>query len=175
MQQGPFQLVVRSMMRALALALAALTPLLGSEAAAQSIPVIPPDYAATASRYAEGDRAGAMALLGGWPERRLKKHLDFLGDSVVSIRKCPACPTRVEFNRFPLRAALLLHADLEIQEQFSPPVSEQLAQCGMGQHAIAIEHLAAILQLLDPEAGAFLKPLYLAIAHQAQWSHCFDQ
>ena len=125
--------------------------------------------------YAEGDRAAALAGLSEWPEQRIKKHLDALSDSVVSVRKCPSCPTRMAFSRFPIRAALLLHAELEIQQQFAPPLSEQLSQCGMGLHSTAIEHLAAILQLLDPQAGDFLKPFYLALAHQAQWSHCFTQ
>ena len=149
--------------RSLALALCAVfigvAALPVNAAPAAAVPSLPPDYVAMVRRYAEGDYAGAMATFSGWTEQRFRKHLDNLNDSVVSIRKCPACPTRMAFARLPIRAALLLHADLEIQEQFSPPQSEQETQCGMGLHAVAIEHLAAILQLLDPSAGDFLKPV----------------
>ncbi len=125
--------------------------------------------------YESGEEASALALLGRWGEARIRKHAEELSDAVVSIRKCPACPVRPAFSRFPLRAALLLHIDREILDQFSPPVSEQVAQCGTGEQAKIIDQLTAILLLIDPEAGDFLRPLYLGIAQQAQWSHCFNE
>ncbi len=162
-----------------ALALAAV--LLGAGLAlpssvhAQSVPALPEDYVSMVRLYASGEEASALALLGGWSEARIRKHAEELSDAVVSIRKCPACPTRPAFSHFPLRAALLLHVDRELLDQFSPPISEHVAQCGIGDHAKIIDHLTAILLLIDPEAGAFLRPLYLAIAQQAQWSHCFNE
>ena len=75
--------------------------------------------------------------------------------------------------RFPLRAAILLHADREIQEQFSPPISEQLSRCGVGQQALMVEHLVTLLILVDPGASVFLKRFYLGMARHAQWTHCF--
>jgi len=148
---------------------------LPSSVHAQSVPALPEDYVSMVGLYASGEEASALALLGGWSEARLRKHAGELRDAVVSIRKCPACPTRLAFSRFHLRAALLLHVDREILDQFSPPISEQVAQCGTGEQAKIIDQLTAIFLLIDPEAGEFLRPLYLAIAQQAHWSHCFNE
>ena len=161
--------------RALGLVLLCTAPTLRLSAAAQSVPALPEDYVGMVGLYASGEEASALALLGRWGEARIRKHVEELSDGVVSIRKCPACPVRPAFSRFPLRAALLLHIDREILDQFSPPVSEQVAQCGTGEQAKIIDQLTAILLLIDPEAGDFLRPLYLGIAQQAQWSHCFKE
>ena len=144
-------------------------------AVAQTVPVLSTEYAEMVRLYGAGDPTAALALLGGWSESRIREHSEGLREAVVSIRKCPACPTRLAFSRFPIRAALLLHADREIQEQFSEPVSEQESRCGTGPHATIIDHLAAILLLIDPLAGDFLEPLYLGVALHAQWSHCLPQ
>jgi tetratricopeptide (TPR) repeat protein len=143
--------------------------------AAQTVPVLSPEYGEMVRLYATGDSAAALALLGDWTEPRIREHSEGLRDAVVSIRKCPACPTRLAASRFPVRAALLLHADREIEDQFSEPVSEQTSRCGVGPHATIIDHLAAILLLIDPLARDFLEPLYLGIALHAQWSHCLPQ
>ncbi len=144
-------------------------------AAAQTVAGLSPDYSEMVRLYASGEHASAVAVLGGFSESRIRQHTRELSEAVVSIRKCPACPTRLAFSRFPVRAALLLHADREIQEQFSEPVSEQISRCGTGLHATIIEHLAAILLLIDPNGGDFLKPFYVGMAGQAQWSHCISQ
>lgn len=166
---------VGSLAAALVLAVSCLAPPLQHSAAAQQVAALPEDYVSMVRLYASGEEASALALLGGWGEARIRKHAGELSDAVVSIRKCPACPIRLAFSRFPLRAALLLHVDREILDQFSPPVSEHVAQCGIGDQAKIIDQLTAIFLLIDPEAGAFLRPLYLAIAQQAQWSHCFNE
>lgn len=144
-------------------------------AAAQTAPALSSDYTEMVDLYAAGDPTAALGLLGGWPLVRIRRHTKDLSDAMASIRKCPACPTGLAFSRFPLKAALLLHADREIQEQLGLPVSEQIAECGRGPHATIIEHLSSILLLIEPKADGFLKPLYLAMARQAQWSHCFPQ
>lgn len=144
-------------------------------AIAQTASVLSPEYVDMARRYAAGDDVAALALLGGWPESRIREHNEGLKDAVVSIRKCPGCPTRLAFSRFPIRAALLLHADLEARQQLSPPESEQIPVCGSGPQGVAMEHLAAILLLIDPEAGSFVKRAYLGMAGQAMWSHCFGE
>lgn len=149
--------------------------LLPTFTAAQNVAAQQREYWEIVRVYASGERAAALALLGGWTEGRIRHHSEELSDVVVSIRKCPACPARLAYSRFPLKAALLLHADREIQEQLGQPKSEQLTPCGIGPHATILEHLAAILLLIDPNAGDFLKPLYVAMAGQAQWSHCSPQ
>jgi len=157
------------------LALAALCVSFQGVAAAQSVPVLSAEYAEMVRLYAAGDSTAALAYLRAWPESRVREHNDGLKDAVVSIRKCPGCPTRLAFSRFPVRAALLLHADLETQQQLSPPESEQIPVCGSGPQAMAVEHLAAILLLIDPDAGSFVKRAYLGMAGQAMWSHCFGE
>lgn len=136
-------------------------------------PLLPPDYPEIVRRYASGEPEGAVGLLGGWDEERVRGLADVLRKAVVTVRSCAACPERGRFARFPLRAAILLHGDRELAEQFAPPVSEQVARCGVGRHATVVDHLAALLILVDPEAGSFLRRFYQAMARQAQWSHCF--
>ena len=146
-----------------------------SVAAAQTAPVLSNDYAEMVRLYAAGDSTAALAHLRAWPENRIREHIEGLKDAVVSIRKCPGCPTRLAFSRFPVRAALLLHADLEAQQQLSPPESEQIPVCGSGPQAEALEHLASILLLIDPDAGSFVKRAFLGMSGQAMWSHCFGE
>ena len=136
---------------------------------------LPADYTEMVRLYASGESSAALWQLGGWTEERVRAHVSDLSDAVVSIRKCPACPTRLAFARFPIRAALLLHADREVQEQLNPPESEQIPVCGSGPQAMAAEHLAAILLLIDPEAGSFVKRVYFGMTRQAMWSHCFGE
>jgi tetratricopeptide (TPR) repeat protein len=144
-------------------------------AVAQTGPVLSTEYAEMVRLYAAGDSRAALALLGGWSESRIREHNQGLREAVVSIRKCPSCPIRQAFSKFPVRAALLLHADREIHDQFSEPVSEQESRCGTGPHATIVDHRAAILLLIDPLAQDFLEPLYLGIARHAEWSHCLPQ
>jgi tetratricopeptide (TPR) repeat protein len=165
---------VNALSRSVALALvAAATGLVSpSLAFAQKAAEPQSEYWEMVRLYASGEHAAALAQLGGWTGERVRQRSSELSDAVVSIRKCAACPTRLAYSRFPLKAAILLHADRELQEQFAAPVSEQLTPCGIGAHATIVEHLGAILLLIDPEGDAFLKPVYLAMAHQALWSHC---
>lgn len=164
-----------SLAPALVLASALLAWLLPSTAAAQPVAALPEDYIETVRLYASGDTTAALWQLGSWTEDRVLKHVSDLSDAVVSIRKCPGCPTRLAFSRFPIRAALLLHADREVQQQLDPPQSEQVPHCGSGPQAIAVEHLAMILLLIDPEAATFVKRAYLAMSRQAMWAHCFGE
>jgi tetratricopeptide (TPR) repeat protein len=162
---------------ALVLAAAALClgPPLVPVASAQKVDALPDDYREIVGQYAAGETAAALFQLGGWSDERVRKHVSNLSDAVVSIRKCPGCPIRVAFTKFPLRAALLLHLDRELQEHFSLPESEQAPVCGSGLQAIAFEHLASILTLVDPAGGAFVKRAYLGMSGQAMWFHCFPE
>jgi tetratricopeptide (TPR) repeat protein len=141
-------------------------------ASAQTLPPLEQEYWAMVRAYASGERAAALATLGGWNEDRVRQRSKELSDVVVGLRKCADCNLRPLYARLPIKAALLLHADREIQEQFGTPVSEQTTPCGTGPHSTIVAHLSDILRLVDPNAGDFLKPFYLAMARQAQWSHC---
>lgn len=136
------------------------------------VKALPADYVAIVEKYKAGDPNGALAMIGAWDETRVRAQVDLLKRAVVTIRSCAGCEERVAFASFPLHAALLLHADGEIQQNLLTPVSEQRPKCGSGPHAFAVEHLAAIDALVNPDAGLFLRRLFLAFSRQAVWSHC---
>ena len=166
---------VRGLALALVLVAGSLLPPLLPRVQAQPIDALPDDYVETVRLYASGETDAALWQLAGWSEDRVRRHVSDLSDAVVSIRKCPGCSTRLAFSRFSIRAALLLHADREVQQQLEPPKSEQVPHCGSGLQAMAVEHLAAILLLVDPEAGPFVKRAYFGMARQAMWAHCFGE
>jgi tetratricopeptide (TPR) repeat protein len=160
-------------MRSVAAALI-LTATFGARAFAQT-GALPDDYRAIVNRYASGDHAGALAFLGAWDEARIERAIGTMHQVIGVLRRCAGCPERDAFARFPLRAAILLHGDREIQEQFGEPASEQLALCGVGRHARMIDELAAMLMLVDPDAGPFLKRFHLALSRYALWSLCLGE
>lgn len=142
-----------------------------AHAAGEAVPA--PEYAKLVARYQSGDRAGATSALAGWSEARLDSELKRLEKAARRAAKCTRCPERLVFERFSLRAALLLHADAEAQQTLPPPVSEQPPpSCGTGPQARVVERLADLLLLVDPTAGDFLLRFYLGTARQAHWSHC---
>src|SRR6185436_9935394 len=95
-----------------------LTATLGARAFAQPVEALPADYKEMVARYVSGDRPSALALLAAWDGARLERATKEMHAAVIALRKCAGCPERAAFARFPLRAAILLHADREIQEQF---------------------------------------------------------
>jgi tetratricopeptide (TPR) repeat protein len=76
------------------------------------------------------------------------------------------------FGRFPIRAALLLHADRESRESLSRPESEQVPVCRIGIQSLMVEQFARILLLVDPKAEIFVRNVYLGLSRHAQWTHC---
>ena len=144
-------------------------------ALSQPLKSLPADYVAIVEAYAAGDRAEALVRLASWTGDRESDEARALKDVVVALRRCAGCPEKSAFGRLPLKAALLLHGEREVQQQFDPPVSEQVARCGTGTHGEIVEHLAAILSLIDPMAEEFLRPFYLGMAQHAQWAHCFAE
>jgi hypothetical protein len=131
------------------------------------------EYSNLVERYQSGDQNGAMAALRGWREARLECDWKALQDASKKAAKCTGCPEKAAFERFSVRAALLLHADLENHETLRPPVSEQAPpSCSVGLHARAVERLADVLQAVDSQALDFLVQLYLGQARHAHWSHC---
>lgn len=159
--------------------LGALFLLPADAAAAQCPPVrVPPsaEYLKLVTRYASTEHAEAVLALKGWSVERLRCDLDNLYAAAVAVSRCRGkCEDRVVFERFPVRAALLLHAEREILEQFGVPVTEQAVTCSTGPQAQTVERLASILLLVDPEAKAFLSRFYVAMTRRAHWSHCIPQ
>ena len=165
--------------RSAALALAAALLLPTGASAAQCPPArVPPstEYLNLVTRYAGAGPAEAVVALERWDNERLRCDLDNLQAAAVSASRCRGkCEDHVVFERFPVRAALLLHAEREIMERFAAPVTEQSVTCSTGPHAQTVERLATILLLVDPEAKAFLSRFYVAMTRRAQWSHCIPE
>lgn len=159
--------------------LAALFLLPPGASAAQCPPArVPPspEYLDLVTRYASVERAEAVLALGGFDEERLRCDLDNLQAAAVAASRCrTACEDRVVFQKFSLRAAMLLHAEREILNEFGTPVSEQLVRCRTGPQAQVVERLAGMLMLTDPDAKAFLGRFYVGMVRRAQWSHCIPQ
>ncbi|MBK5255023.1 MAG: tetratricopeptide repeat protein [Vicinamibacteria bacterium] len=130
------------------------------------------EYLSLVTGYASGGHTAAVLALDGWDRDRLRCDLDNLQAAAVAVRRCRECEDRIVFQKFSLRAAMLLHADREILEQFGPPVSEQQARCGTGTDAPVIERLAEMLLMVDREAKTFLSRFYVGMARHAHWSHC---
>lgn len=154
----------------LAALLIAVSP--GALAAQASEFVIGPAYEDIVRRYAVGEHGPSIAALGSWSRTDLRRNLSFLTRAADGIRKCSTCSDARLFSRFPLRAAILLHADRELLEQIERPLSEHPPRCGIGPQAQMMEGLASIQLLLEPQSGVFVRRVYLAMARHAQWSHC---
>jgi tetratricopeptide (TPR) repeat protein len=148
-----------------------------SRAVAQPDPngPLPADYKELVRLYVTGEGAQALAELARWDAPQLKRRIEAVHHAVVRIRSSPTARDRIEFARFPLKAAILMHADREIEEQWSRPVSEQPARCGTGLNSNMIDELASVLILVDPDAGFFLKQFYLGMARYAFWAHCLAE
>lgn len=147
-------------------------------AAAQCRPAREPpssEYRELVKRYVSADRVGAIRALGSGIDDRLRCDLDNLQAAAVAVGRGGKTEDRLVFERFSIRAAILLHADREIWDQFGPPVSEQEVACGTGPQAQVVERLTGILMLSDPEAKAFLSRFYVAMVRRAHWSHCLPQ
>jgi hypothetical protein len=172
----PFKLSLIHSFAFIALSLILQLPSAASAAPCPPARVPPsPEYLNLVTRYASGEHTAAVLALGGFSDDRLRCDLENLQAAAVSASRCRDCEDRRVFERFPIRAALLLHADREIMEQFPSPVSEQAVTCGAGRQAQMVEHFAAMLMLIDPEAKVFLSRFYTAMVRRAHWSHCLPQ
>lgn len=133
------------------------------------------DFEEIVNLYVAGDEAQALARLAAWSKFEVRAHVSKLMKAEGQTRRCLRCPGSLAFSNTQVRAALLLHARREIQENLHPPRGEQVIRCDTGLHAQAVEHLSAILVLVDHKVGDFLRPFYLAMARQALWSHCLAE
>jgi tetratricopeptide (TPR) repeat protein len=135
-----------------------------------------PEYLDLVTRYVSSEPAPAVVALGRFDQEKLRCDLDNLQAAALAVSRCRGkCDDRAVFERFPVRGALLLHAAREVADQFRSPVAEQAVTCATGPQAQAVERLASILVLVDPDAKAFLSRFYLAMTRRAHWSHCIPQ
>jgi hypothetical protein len=153
---------------ALTAAAAILAPPLQTPATAQRSS----EFEGLVDLYLAGDETQALARLAAWSKSEVRAHVSKLMKAEGETRRCLRCPGSLAFSNTQVRAALLLYARREIQENLHPPRGEQVIRCDTGLHAQAVAHLSAILLLIDHKASDFLRPFYLAMARQALWSHC---
>jgi cytochrome c-type biogenesis protein CcmH/NrfG len=160
-------------------ALTAVLLLQAAAAAAQCKPMKSPpsaEYLDLVTRYAKGEHAAAVSALGADISDARRCDLDNLEAAAVGAKRCKgACEDRAVFERFSLKAAILLHAEREIQDRFPVPVSEQSFTCPIGPQAQVAERLVAMLLVVDPGAGSFLSRFYVGMARRAHRSYCLAE
>lgn len=130
------------------------------------------EYLDVIALYESGDRALAVARLGGWGTSRLRADTDLLRDAATARAACLEAPASGGFELSTVRPAILLHLDREILENFREPVGETVPQCRSGENARIVRRLSAHLAGVDETAHQFLRWLFLGVARFSHWSHC---
>ena len=125
--------------------------------AAQS--AVSPAYESVLERYQSGDREGAIADLTAWPERRLRDEMTALRALCEKARACPRCLVKDQWDRIPVRAALMLHSD-------SAQRARRDGQSPVLQESAATE--VARLMKDDPTHHDFARRWYEAMASLAE-------
>ncbi len=128
---------------------------LAAPALAQQSKVLSPAYEAVVRRYASADRKGAVVEMSGWPERRFRDEVPVLNALWQKARLCIDCAAADEWQRTPVRAALMLHSDCaqRARRDGKPP----------RPHESAAWSIAQILKD-DPAHRAFARRWYKAMA-----------
>jgi tetratricopeptide (TPR) repeat protein len=135
-------------------------------AIAQRSDGLSPAYESAIRRYDSGDRAGAIADMNAWPERRLRDEMTALRALWRAAQACHRCPDADAWERMPMRAALMLHSDCA-QRSRHDGQSPQL------QDSAAVE--VASLMKDDPFHRAFVRRWYEAMASLAQSENRWDE
>jgi tetratricopeptide (TPR) repeat protein len=127
------------------------------------------DWMELVRRYARGDRADVVRALGAWSERDLVRQIARVERAARSAERCPACPNELE--GFPLRAAVLLHWDLDRADQGSPGGVEQPRRCPGFAAGLAgrLNRLAS----RNPETSGFARRFLRMVVLSCQWDACF--
>lgn len=102
----------------------------------------PASYWAKVSRYVGGDRQAATEAFGSVSERDIAEAARTAQALANAGRRCVTCEARERLDALPIRAAILLHAEVERSERaratagaFGPP------DCVKGRHAAAVDKL----------------------------------
>lgn len=122
--------------------------------------------------YAEGRHAEAVAALAEFPWKELDDGWQLLELRMRALRSCPACPDTL-LDRLPLKAAAMLHLDVDVALRPPNVVIEQPPTCS-GRHARRASQFAELLAL-RVDGRDFARRFYLAMAQRAQWDACLDE
>ena len=139
--------------------------------AGSALPTPPPAYEALLRQYAAGDREAATTEIASWPERRLRDAVRAASSLAASAALCPRgdCVAALQWSRFPVAAALMLHTDASIRLR-AAGASPKL-------HESAAAEFAKLAHA-DPARRTFVRNWYAAMALRAQaevrWSDALD-
>jgi tetratricopeptide (TPR) repeat protein len=98
-------------------------------------------YAAIVTRYAAGDRAGAVQAIGRLSEGDLRRGLNRLRDAARSEpARCPGCAGAIS-----LRAALMLHTDRMLAERSTDAGGRRGGACNTSPQAEAAQQVEQLL------------------------------
>jgi tetratricopeptide (TPR) repeat protein len=129
------------------------------------------EYVELVRRYARGERAEAVAALGVWSERDLARQLAPAEEAAKAAERCPSCPNSLE--AVPLKAAVMLHWDLDRAEQPAPQGVEQPRRCP-GPLATLAGRYARVIARSAPQ-DAFPKRFFHMVVMSCQWDGCFEE
>lgn len=122
--------------------------------------------------YAEGRHAEAVAALAEFPWKELDDGWQLLELRMRALRSCPTCPDTL-LDRLPLKAAAMLHFDVDVALRPANVVIEQPPTCS-GRHARRASQFAELLAL-RVDGRDFARRFYLVMAQRAQWDACLDE
>src|SRR3989442_11582765 len=142
---------------------AAVAGLLALAPPAASQPVNP-EYRELVTRYARGERALTVAGLARFSDAELGRIAQAVEAEVVAAERSKTAPL------IPLRAAVMMHLDLDEAERPEAPGIEEPRRCPGKQAAIAGRY-ASLLAWHDETKG-FARRFFVALAHSCQWDAC---
>ena len=122
------------------------------------------EYAEIIGLYARGERATAVAELARLADDNLSR--------VAAAGEAAALAAQRDHTRppFPLRAAVMLHMDLDEAERPAAAGREHARPCP-GRHAGIAARYARLLSW-RPETKDLSRRFFLALAHRSQWDAC---
>jgi tetratricopeptide (TPR) repeat protein len=126
------------------------------------------EYRDLIARYARGERAPALAGLARFSEAEVGRIAQ-----AVEAAALAAARGKADEPPIPLRAAAMLHIDLDEAERPEPSGPEQPRHCPGKQAAIAARY--ARLLAWREETKGFARRFFVALAHRCQWDACLPE
>ncbi len=137
-------------------------------AAPAAADTVNPDYRELVERYARGERARALAGVARFSGAELTRIAQAVQAATVAAQRDEASGPPL-----PLRAAVMLHLDLDEAERPQSSGTEQPRRCPGRQAEIAARY--AVLLAASDDSGAFARRFFLALAHRCQWDACLPE
>ena len=135
------------------------------------------EYRELVTRYARGERALAVAGLARFSDAELGRIAQAVEAEVVAAERSKASDHSQARERgqageplIPLRAAVMMHLDLDDAERPEAAGTEQPRRCPGKQAAIAARY--AGLLAWHEETRSFARRFFAALAHSCQWDAC---